>query len=442
MRSNSEAGPRSGQGSLRLPGLTGVRQRHASGHTAIAPTVSSDLAEMSAFRMFALLADDVRDALLLMDPDGIITYWGEGARLMKRWTKEEAVGAHLRLLYPDGGSEDGTAEAHLQIAADLGEYTGEGRRVRSDGSTFWASVKLSVLRDDSGRLVGFTGVSRDFFAQRAVERALSKSATATEAQLVAEESNRLKDLFVAHVSHEMRAPLNAMLGYLQLLDRESGGRERQRAHIARIQHSGKHALEILNDLLDVSRLDAGRMRLTLGAARIGAAIEAAVAETEHHAVQNGIRFVNAVSAPGAELPYWGDEARVRQILINLLTNAVKFTETGGVVTVSAGSADRIPDVSLSHSGPWVYIRIEDTGHGIAADRIERIFESYEQIDPSEVQRGVGLGLSISRRLARLMGGEVTVRSTAGAGSSFCLWLPIAPSQAPDALPINLSAPAL
>jgi PAS domain S-box-containing protein len=387
-----------------------------------------ELAQMNAYRMFALLADHVRDyAVFLMNPDGIISYWGEGARLMKWWTPEEVVGAHLRVLYPDSGSEDGTAETHLQMAADFGEYTGEGQRVRSDGSTFWAGVTLTALRDDEQRLVGFCKVTRDFSARRAIEATLRGAAAATEAQRVAEEANRLKDLFVAHVSHEMRAPLNAMLGYVQLLDRESGGRERQRAHLARIQRSGKHLLEILSDLLDSSRLDAGHMPVTLDAARIGLAIDAAVGDAEHAAMHRGIRLVNAVSGSAADLPYWGDEGRVRQILVNLLTNAIKFTATGGHVTISAGSSERLPDLAVSHYGPWVYVRVEDTGQGIAPDRLDLIFESYEQVEPSDAGRGVGLGLAISRRLARLMGGDVTVRSKSDIGSSFFLWLPIAPS---------------
>jgi signal transduction histidine kinase len=226
----------------------------------------------------------------------------------------------------------------------------------------------------------------------------------------------------------MRAPLNAMLGYLPLLDHESGSRERQRAHMARIRRSGQHVLEILNDLLDVSRLNAGQMPVTVGPARIGTAIEAALADTAHMAIAKSIRLVNAVSGSAADVPYWGDEARVRQILVNLLTNAVKFTTTGGEVRISAGSSERVPDLPLSHYGPWVHVRVEDTGQGITPDRLELIFDSYEQVDPSDVQRGVGLGLAISRRLARLMGGEVTVRSKPGMGSSFFLWLPIAPSQ--------------
>src|SRR5687768_5201248 len=125
---------------------------------------------------FRALAENVRDyAIFLMNPDGVITFWGEGARLMKWWTKAQAEGSHLRLLYPDGGSADGTAEAHLVEAAERGEYSGEGDRVRSAGSTFWAGITLTALRDEDGRVLGFAKVTRDLTARRAAD-ALMKAA--------------------------------------------------------------------------------------------------------------------------------------------------------------------------------------------------------------------------------------------------------------------------
>src|SRR5687768_10831007 len=132
------------------------RERAASGARAARdPHVGTALPQVAA-RAFAALAENVRDyAIFLLDTNGVITFWGEGARLMKWWTRDEAEGGHLRLLYPPGGSEDGTAEAHLVEAAERGEYTGEGQRVRSDGSTFWAGVTLTALRDDGGELLGF-----------------------------------------------------------------------------------------------------------------------------------------------------------------------------------------------------------------------------------------------------------------------------------------------
>jgi PAS domain S-box-containing protein len=123
---------------------------------------------------FAALADNVRDyAIFLMDRDGVMTFWGEGAHLMKWWTREEAKGGHLRMLYPEGGSEDGTAEEHLHEAEIQGEYVGEGCRVRRDGSTFWAGVTLTALRDPEGDLIGFAKTTRDLTARRATEQAVA-----------------------------------------------------------------------------------------------------------------------------------------------------------------------------------------------------------------------------------------------------------------------------
>jgi PAS domain S-box-containing protein len=132
---------------------------------------------------FTSLADNVRDyAIFLMDPKGVIIYWGEGARLMKWWIKEETEGGHLRMLYPEEGSEDGTAEGHLRDAARLGEYTGEGQRIRRDGSAFWAGVTLTALHNAKGRLLGFAKLTRDFHARRAIEVAVASNHAAQSAR--------------------------------------------------------------------------------------------------------------------------------------------------------------------------------------------------------------------------------------------------------------------
>jgi PAS domain S-box-containing protein len=136
-----------------------------------------------AQRAFGALAENVRDyAIFLMDPDGIIRYWGEGAHLMKRWTKQEAEGGHLRLLYPDGGAEDGTAEDHLRDAAEHGESVGQGRRVRGDGTTFWAQITLTALKADDGTLLGFAKVTRDLTVQHAADAARALAEKLSELQ--------------------------------------------------------------------------------------------------------------------------------------------------------------------------------------------------------------------------------------------------------------------
>jgi PAS domain S-box-containing protein len=156
------------------------RRRHSAGSQPYAEE-SKRADPTLAQHAFAALAENVRDyAIFLMDPDGIIRYWGEGAHLLKRWTREEAEGAHLRLLYIDGGSEDGTAEDHIREAAELGESVSQGHRVRGDGTTFWAHITLTALRDENGTLHGFAKVTRDITVRHAAESALALAAKAME----------------------------------------------------------------------------------------------------------------------------------------------------------------------------------------------------------------------------------------------------------------------
>jgi PAS domain S-box-containing protein len=387
-----------------------------------------DLKELSPELLFTLVAENVRDyAVFLMDTHGVIRCWGEGARLMKWWSRQQAEGAHLRFLYPDGGSEDGTAERHLEEAASTGEYTGEGHRVRSDGSLFWAGVTLTALRNTEGKLVGFAKVTRDFSARRAVEAALMGHGTlAQDLQRAAEEVTRLK-MFVAAISHEVRAPLNAMLGSADLLEREIGGPERQRVHLERLQRSGRHLLQIMTDVLDVSRAEAGALPVTPVVSRLGPAIHDAVAEVEQLAEESRVTILNSTSGSAADVPYWGDQTRVRQIIVNLLTNAIKFSEPGRRITISGGTGERVTGDPLQARGPLAYVRVEDEGRGIPQDRLQPIFEPYQQSDDADQHQGAGLGLSISRQLARAMGGDLTVQSEIGQGSTFTLWLPLAAS---------------
>jgi PAS domain S-box-containing protein len=386
------------------------------------------LPELQPELLFTLVAENVRDyAIFLMDPEGIIACWGESARLMKWWTRQQAEGSHLRFLYPAGGAEDGTAESHLRIAAERGEYNGEGHRVRSDGSLFWAYVTLTALRNPDGALVGFSKVTRDFTARRAVEASLRSQGQLADVHGALEEARRQKRL-LANISHELRAPLNAMLGYAALLQGEVGGRERQQAHLERLTRSGHHLLDIINDVLHMARVEAGALPVAVSVNRLGPAIQDALADVDAQAIAREVTLTNAVSGGPGDLPYWGVPTRVRQVLVNLLTNAIKFTESGGRVTVSAGTGEDVSGADLAGPGPWVYVRVEDTGRGVPPDRIQMIFEPYVQSDVADQHRGTGLGLSISRQLARAMGGDITVTSEPGVGSTFTLWLPIAPSE--------------
>jgi PAS domain S-box-containing protein len=381
---------------------------------------------------FASLAENVRDfAIFLMDPSGTITLWGHSARRIKGWSKVEAEGAHLRLLYPDHGSEDGGAEEHLRKAEETGEYMGEGHRRRKDGSHFWAGVSLTALRDPDGELIGFAKVTRDLTARRE-EEAMLKAAMeeAEEARIRAEEANQSKMQFLATMSHEIRTPINAVMGYADLLDAEIAGplTEDQQRYLSRVRASNLHLLGIIDEVLDFSRIEANRISLASGVGRLSEPLRAALQMVQLQAGQKGVEISDANAAAAADASYLGDEDRVRQILVVLLSNAVKFTPRGGRVTVTSGAVDEPPaDVKLNGEGRWAYVRVEDTGPGIPPERMEAIFDPFEQADMTLTRKhgGTGLGLTIARRLALLMNGDLSVRSTPGLGSSFFVWLPAA-----------------
>jgi PAS domain S-box-containing protein len=414
-----------------------------------APTVegsATDATAAAAGRAFAAFAENVRDyAIFLMDPAGTIMFWGEGARRIKGWTKQQAQGAHLRLLYPAGGSDDGTAEAHLAWAATHGEYSGEGQRIRADGGSFWARVTITALRDAGGTLLGFAKLSCDLTANRAADALrIAQAAAAEQARAEAEAASAAKTGFLATISHEIRTPVNAMLGYTELLALEIAGplTADQRRYLQSARASGQHLLAIITQILDFSHVDgavggSAPSAVDVAAVDVAAVVAEALALVAPSAAARSVEVVDAVRDSRLALTGWGDAASARQILGHLLDNAVKFSTArdgpAGRITVRAGATTRGPAAAqLPGAGPWVYVCVEDTGVGIPADRLETVFEPFVQADMrlTRTHGGLGLGLAISRRLAHRMGGDVTGRSEPGAGSTFCLWLPTEPFEAP------------
>jgi PAS domain S-box-containing protein len=257
------------------------------------------------------------------------------------------------------------------------------------------------------------------------EAAEAARSAAEDASRTAESANRAKSEFLAMMSHEFRTPLNAMIGYTQLLGVGVAGplTDQQRDYVNRLSASTEHLLWLVNDVLDLSKIEAGRAAIVRSEAMTGDASSAALQLVDPVAAGRGVQLVD--ERPGG-VAYMGDEHRVRQILLNLLSNAVKFSAPGGTVTIRCGHRDAAPaNTQLHGPGSWAFIRVEDTGVGIPADEQARIFEPFHQVESGHTRKqgGTGLGLAISRQLAQLMGGDLTVESTLGSGSSFTLWLP-------------------
>jgi signal transduction histidine kinase/CheY-like chemotaxis protein len=299
------------------------------------------------------------------------------------------------------------------------------------GGLFFGHEEPGVFGDREERLVvgvaGWAAVAMDNARLYTAER---------RAREGAEGAARAKAEFLATMSHELRTPLNAILGYAQILDMGVLGpaTPAQQAHLERLQASARHLLRLVDDVLDIAKSDADRLEVRGDVLMTGAAVAAAVSLVLPQATAKGVRLVDfGAGEPG--YPYRGDEHRVRQVLVNLLSNAVKFTPSGGQVRVSCGSSPQReldgqsraepPRQADTAAGPWAWVRVDDTGPGIAPELLSRLFEPFVQGDGAltREQGGTGLGLAISRRLARLMGGDVTVRTETGAGAHFTLWLP-------------------
>jgi len=357
------------------------------------------------------IVDGVKDyAIYVVDPAGIVRTWNEGARLIKGYEADEVIGTHFSRFYAPEDRARGQPEQLLATAAAKGRVEVEDWRVRKDGSRFWASVVITALRDETGELVGFAKVTRDL-----TERKIAKERELEDARRVAisEEANRAKAGFLAAMSHELRTPLNAIAGYTDLLLTGVGGEvsDVHREYLERIRGSQQHLLAIINDILNFSRIEAGQLEYRVERVSLRAVIDAVVPMIAPQAAAKAIRLDSGGSDDALAL---ADEAKVEQILLNLMSNAVKFTPNGGRVAVNCAASD-----------DRVVITVNDSGIGIAAEDLAAIFQPFVQLGRSltSSQEGTGLGLAISSDLARGMGGSLDVESTLGQGSTFTLTLP-------------------
>ncbi|HEX6309512.1 MAG TPA: ATP-binding protein [Longimicrobiales bacterium] len=258
--------------------------------------------------------------------------------------------------------------------------------------------------------------------QRANAALTQRTLEAERARAEADRANLAKSEFLATMSHEIRTPINAIIGYNELLRMELAGplEPKQRQHLERIRASSRHLLDLIQDVLDLAKIEARRVEVGRERALAVNAVALAVGIVAPQAQASSVTLTSAEPADSTEAYYFGDERRVQQIIVNLLTNAIKFTDAGGRVEIAYGVAQESP---LGAAATW--IRVTDTGIGIAAPDLHRIFRPFEQLQQGHTRRhgGAGLGLAISRELAHLMGGEISVRSAPGAGSAFTLWLP-------------------
>jgi PAS domain S-box-containing protein len=317
--------------------------------------------------------------------------------------------------------EPGRREEFFQLIKNSDEIADfESEVYRQDGSRFWISESVRVMRNADGSIAHFEGIATDITQKREAARALQAAKDAADA------ASRAKSYFLASVSHELRTPLNGILGYTQILRRDPTLGEKQREGLGVIHESADHLLALINDVLDLSKIEAGRIELhpiDFNLLEFAASVERAFTT---RAREKTLLFE---TARGANLPMWvrGDEQRLRQIVFNLVGNAVKFTSRGGVVF----------SVMPGETAGTIRFSVSDTGPGISEQDIGRLFEPFTQAsrqNPGAV--GTGLGLAISRSLVEKMGGRLQVESTPGWGSRF--WFDV-PLPTVEVAPVEVSA---
>ncbi|MGH2591661.1 MAG: PAS domain S-box protein, partial [Actinomycetota bacterium] len=358
-------------------------------------------------RRLGAIVESSDDAIISKTLDGTITSWNRGAERIYGYGPEEVIGKPVTILVP--AELEGEVPTILQKVGDnqsIDHY--ETRRRTKDGRTIDVSLSFSPIRDAAGTVVGASTIARDVSERRKMEQERES------AREEADRANRAKSEFLSRMSHELRTPLNAVLGFAQLLEMDPLTPEQEEA-TREILKAGKHLLELVDEVLDISRIEAGQLRLSLEPVDGVLLAEECISLLTPFARDEGVSL--SMDRHDASMPIryvTADRQRLRQVLLNLISNGIKYNREHGSVRVS---------VEPTAKGHRVKIDVTDTGRGIAAERFDELFAPFERLgaETSGIE-GTGLGLALSRPLVEAMGGNITVSSEPGSGSTFSVEL--------------------
>jgi PAS domain S-box-containing protein len=387
-----------------------------------------ELVETST-RLRNVLTSASEVAIIVTDPKLLITVFNRGAEKLLGYAGAEVIGRATPALFHD---DDEIRARGEELSAQLG-YPVEGRGVFTEPSTLqqpreWTyvckdgrrvqvSLVVTAVRSDGGDLLGYLGMAHDVTRENEVEEKLRVATT------LAEKANLAKSAFLASMSHEIRTPMNGVIGFAALL-LDSELTDQQRSHMTRLQEAAKSLLSLMNDILDLSKIEAGKLKVEAIPMNPMSVVHGAVSVVRTQMASKGLD-VRFEIAP--DVPVWieSDPTRLRQILLNLLSNALKFTDNGSIAVRC--SRESVEDDER------LRFEVEDTGIGIPADRQHLLFQNFSQIDSSTTRRygGTGLGLSICKQLAQVLGGEIGVSSLPGAGSTIWFTIALHSCPAPD-----------
>lgn len=351
---------------------------------------------------FRLLVDSVKDyAIFMLDPGGHVVSWNAGASYIKGYRRDEILGKHFSVFYPSDDVAAGKPERELIIAREQGRVEDEGWRVRKDGSLFWANVTITAVYDETRLLRGFAKVTRDMSERKRLEEL--------------EQSERRMNEFLATLSHELRNPLAPIRNALTVMQMRADDPLAMQKSVGLVERQMSHLTRLVDDLLDVGRIAAGKIDLRLEPVDAREIIALGI-EASEPALSAKAQTV-IVTTDDSAMPLNADRTRLSQVMQNLLLNASKFSSPGAQIAVSA---------SIRHR--TLVIQIIDHGRGISTDALESIFNLFVQEDRpgSTAQGGLGIGLSLCRSLVEMHGGSIAATSEgAGLGATFTVRLPMA-----------------
>ena len=376
---------------------------------------------------YRLLTENAPDVVWRLDSNYRFTYISPSDKRLRGYRADEVIGHHIAEIF----SEEGLAEVRklglLRLEAErrgerMGIVTFEAQHRCKGGSWIWAEISSAPEFDDQGNIIGFFGISREFTERKQAEVLLQ------QAKVAAEEANKAKSEFLALVSHEIRTPLNSLVGFSSMARATTDPVKLDQYH-AILEQSSRSLMDLVNNILDMSKIEAGRLECESVPVNLRQLTVNLEAHYRHLTAQKrlGFRVFVEETAPAWVL---GDPVRLRQILANILANAVKFTEEGEI-----SCSVRIPPPAAG-APSLLRFQVQDTGIGIPEQKLSQLFRPFQQMDPSISRKygGSGLGLAIVKSLVVMMGGSITVDSQEGAGSCFSVDLPYQECEAvPDAL---------
>jgi PAS domain S-box-containing protein len=379
-------------------------------------------------RRLAAIVDSSDDAIIGKDLNSIITSWNQGAERIFGYSAEEMIGTSItRLIPPERQGEEEKILSCLKRGERFEHF--ETVRITKEGRQLHVSLAISPIKDANGRVVGASKIARDITDRKLSEEALREAQRIAEAAIAdrqrlleseraaraeAERASHMKDEFLATLSHELRTPLNAVLGWAAALRAGYSSTKELEQGLETIERNARVQAQIIDDLLDMSRIISGKVRLDVQRVDLPAVVAEAIDTVRASAVAKGVRLQTIIDPLNA--PVTGDPNRLQQVFWNLLTNAIKFTPKGGCVQVLLARLD-------SH----VEVNIIDTGEGISPEFLPYIFNRFQQADASTTRRhrGLGLGLAIVKQLVELHGGSVRAKSSGtGKGATFIVSLPV------------------